>query len=323
MTHVAKFLGLSAVGSGIVMAGLLLISISVDNPPEKEKPVVKGKIEDPKKKEEDLKKKLEEELRKKLEEEKKKAEEELKHKQIEETLKELDEERRKTEVERRKLEEERRKVEAEKASAPKPPTPEEMRRMIEEALKQLPQPSPPQPEKPAAPPPDLPKAEPAPEIPQADIENPPSKRKGGFFIYVDSAPLDTLRRSGFVLAVADSEGFVTHVVGLDAGNRVTGYKEFDRDDRSVYGDVMFRLRDARKMQGVAAIDRSVSEAFEGSSLKLLILRATYNKGIAPLILQGQKFAERYKLDFDGIRISLGDEPAWEGVYSRGKFYRKP
>jgi hypothetical protein len=328
MTHVFKHLGLGLVGSGVVLAALLLIPIPVDHPPEKEKPVVKGKIEDPQKKEEEKRAKLEEELKKRLEEERKKIEEE-KHKLEEERkLAELETERRKVEAERaeiqdqrRRLEEERLRLERERAEAPRPPTPEELRRMIEEAMAKQPPPPPPPPEVV----PDL-KPEPAPELPPADVENPPSKRKGGFFIYVDvprSAPLDTLRRNGFALAVADSDGFITHVIRLDAGNRVLGYKEFSRDDRSVYGDVMFRLRDPRRIEGLASIDRAVGQAYEGSTLKLLILRTTYNQTVVPLIQQGQRFAERHKLDFDGIRLAIDEAPAWEGIYSKGKFYRKP
>lgn len=325
MIHVFKYLALSLGGAGAVVIALLLIPMQVANPPEKEKPVVQGRMEDPKKKEEEERRKLEEELRKKLEEEKRKLEEEKKLAELEAERKKVEDARAEVEEQRKQLEEERQRIERERAEIPKPPSPEELRRMIEEAVaKQVPPPPAPAPPLPE-PPPDL-KPEPAPELPKADMHTPPSKRLGSFFIYVDvprSDPLETLRRNGFALAVADSDGFITHVVRMDASNRVVGYKEFNRDDRSVYGDVMFRLRDPRRIEGLAAVDRAVAQAFEGASLRLLILRATYNQAVAPLIQQARHFAEKYKLDFDGIRLAIDDGPAWEGIYSKGRFYRKP
>lgn len=326
MIHALKYLGLGLGGAGSVVIVLLLIPMHVANPPEKEKPVVQGKIEDPKKKEEEQRRKLEEELKKKLEEEKRKLEEERRLAELEVERKRIEDARAEIEEQRKRLEEERLRIERERAEMRRPPTPEELRRMIEEAVAKQAPPSPPTPAPPPLEPaPEL-KPELAPEVPPADVNNPPSKRKGNFFIYVDaphSAPLETLRRNGFALAVADSDGFITHVVRMDGSNRVVGYKEFGRDDRSVYGDVMFRLREPRRIEGLAAVDRAVSQAFEGSSLKLLILRTTYNQAVAPLIQQGQRFAEKYNLDFDGIRLTIDEGPAWEGIYSKGKFYRKP
>jgi hypothetical protein len=314
MIQSVKFTALSLLGSGLVIAALLLIPVDIGEPPAKEKPAVQGKMADPAKKEEEIRKKIEEELRRKQEEERRREE-------LAQQLKKLEEDR------NRLVEE----VKALKEAPPPPPpptvTPEQMKKMIEEAVRVATA----KPEQPPPVPPPLqvqaPKPEPAPELSVSET-SPTAPRKGGFFLYVDipkSGSLDALRRNGFALALADSEGFVTHVVELDASHRITGYRAFDRDDRSLYADVMFRIRDPGSIQGIAAVDRKASADYPDSSLKLLILRATFNKGIAPLIDEARAFSKRHRLELDGVRLRVeadGSSASWEGIYSKGWFYRK-
>lgn len=332
MINPLKLALLSLLGSALVVMALLLIPVPVANPPRSQKPqpAVRGTIKDPeqrakeeeKRRQEKLereKERIREELRKKLEEEKKRFEEELRRKEIEEERVRLEEERKELEKNRRWMEEQRRRLDEtrERMEEELRRLAEERRKMAEERAKA----AEPKAEQPPAPkPPNPPEA--APELPKIP---PRSARKGGFFIYIDPPNLDALRANGFTLAVADAEGYVSHIVELDPSNRILRLREYGRDDRGSFAEVMFRIRDPGRVKGLSPISRELRRRNRTGSLRLLISRTMYNSRIAPLIREGRAFASRYRLDFDGIRIRVEqkeDRTTWEGIYSQGSFYRR-
>jgi hypothetical protein len=178
---------------------------------------------------------------------------------------------------------------------------------------------------PAPPPPH--EAEEAPEV--AGLGSPSLSGKGGFFIYIDvdkgSETLDALRQHGFEFAVADADGFVSHMVEMDGNNNFLRFREFDREDRNRFADVMFRIRDTRNIPGLGSIETQMRRQFQRTTIKLLISRSVFNQVVMPMVREAQGFSGRYRLGFDGIRLAVPltrDSIDWAGIYFNGKFYKK-
>lgn len=198
----------------------------------------------------------------------------------------------------------------------KPPPPKE-EKVREPPKEPVPAPAPKVPPKLDSP---RPRGEVVPELKEA------SKKKSGLFICIDiEGGLPALLARGFRPAVADADNYVTHIIDLDAGPAISGIREFDRADRAVFADVMFRVPDVESVDGLAALSRSVRQKLPNASVKLLILRGVYNNEIAPLLKEARSFAAARRLAFDGVRLVIRAGSAaieWDGIYADGMFYRR-
>jgi hypothetical protein len=166
---------------------------------------------------------------------------------------------------------------------------------------------------------------PPPRAPEAAPEFRPVKGgRGATFIYLIFDSVETARKNGIEFAVATSDDFVTHVIELNSSHKVTGFREWSRDDRNQYADISFGFRSS--IPGLKDIQSSVDARFNGYSVKMVVDRSKFNKHFMPLLDEARGYALYYKIPFDGVRLKLQDEIgsiSWTGVYSQGKFYPKP